>query len=383
MPDPPPTEGALPADGPLRLTPEGLYCVPAEAWIDPWRPVPRALITHAHADHARPGSGAYWASAPGDGVLRARLGSTLPLTTLPYGDTLQLGGARVSFHAAGHVLGSAQILIEAAGERWLISGDYKRETDPSCAPFSPVQADVLISEATFGLPIYQWAPGAAVAREILHWWRGTPDLPSVLFCYAFGKAQRILAELHALGVREEVLLHGAIQGLMEPYREAGVAMVPTAPLSAVPKGTSLAGRLTLAPPSAQRTPWMRRFAQAQTAFASGWMTVRGVRRRRGVGRGFVLSDHADWPSLVRTIVDSGARRVYLTHGQGDSLARYLRDEKAIDAQPLRSGETGAWSREEESERAGIQVAEPSEALSGASALDGSSSSSPLSQVTGG
>jgi putative mRNA 3-end processing factor len=205
----------------------------------------------------------------------------------------------------------------------------------------------------------------------------------VLFCYAFGKAQRVLAELHALGVREEVLLHGAMQGLMGPYRDAGIAMVPTAPVSTVPKGQSLAGRLTLAPPSAQRTPWMRRFAQAQTAFASGWMTVRGVRRRRGVGRGFVLSDHADWSSLVRTIVETGARRVYLTHGQGDSLARYLQEVQGMDVQPLRSGEAGAWSREEESERAGIQGAEPSEALSGASALDGSSSSSPLSQVTGG
>ena len=338
---------ALPPDGPLQLTPEGLYCVPAGAWIDPWRPVPRALITHAHADHARSGSGAYWASAPSEGVLRARLGATLPLTPIPYGAPLKLGDARISFHSAGHVLGSAQILIETAGERWLISGDYKRDADPSCAPFTPVRADVLISEATFGLPIYQWAPGAAVASDILRWWQDTPDHPSVLFCYAFGKAQRVLAELHALGVREEVLLHGAIQGLMDPYREAGIAMVPTAPLSGVPKGQSLAGRLTLAPPSAQRTAWMRRFPQAQTAFASGWMTVRGVRRRRGVGRGFVLSDHADWPSLVRTILESGARSVYLTHGQGDHLARYLQEVEGVDAQPLRGNEAEAWSREEE------------------------------------
>lgn len=338
---------ALPADGPLRLTPQGLYCVPADAWIDPWRPVPRALITHAHADHARTGSGAYWASAASDGVLRARLGANLPLTTLPYGDTLRLGDARLTFHSAGHVLGSAQILIEAAGERWLISGDYKRDADPSCTPYTPVRADVFISEATFGLPIYQWPPGPAVAREILDWWRGAPDLPSVLFCYAFGKAQRVLAELWALGVREEVLLHGAMQTLIGPYRDAGIAMVPTAPVSGVPKGESLAGRLILAPPSAQRTPWMRRFARAQTAFASGWMTVRGVRRRRGVGRGFVLSDHADWPSLVRTIVETGAQRVLLTHGQGDALARFLQEVEGVNAQPLRSGEPGAWSREEE------------------------------------
>ncbi len=347
---------ALPADGPLRLTPQGLYCQPADAWIDPWRPVSRALITHAHADHARSGSGAYWASAASEGVLRARLGADLPLATRPYGDTLRLGDAHVTFHSAGHVLGSSQILIEAAGERWLISGDYKRDADPSCDPFTPVRADVFISEATFGLPIYQWPPGPVVAREILEWWRGAPEIPSVLFCYAFGKAQRVLAELHALGVEEEVLLHGAMQTLIGPYREGGIAMGRTAPLSAVPKGESLAGRLILAPPSAQATPWMRRLARAQTAFASGWMTVRGVRRRRAVGRGFVLSDHADWPSLVRTILETGARQVFLTHGQGDALARYLQEVEGVKAQPLRSGEAGAWSREEE-EAASAPVAE--------------------------
>jgi putative mRNA 3-end processing factor len=280
-------------------------------------------------------------------VLRARLGANLPLTVLPYGDTLRLADARISFHSAGHVLGSAQILIEAAGERWLISGDYKRDADPSCAPFTPVRADVLISEATFGLPIYQWQPGSVVAREILHWWQAAPEIPSVLFCYAFGKAQRILAELHGLGVRDEVLLHGALQGLVACYREAGIAMVPTVPLSALPKGQSLAGRLILAPPSAQRTPWMRRCAAAQTAFASGWMTVRGARRRRGVGRGFVLSDHADWPSLVRTIVESGAQRVLLTHGQGEPLARYLREVEGVEAHPLGGEVTAGWGEEEE------------------------------------
>ena len=346
MPESRSSTDVLPPDGPLRLTPEGLYCVPARAWIDPWRPVAQALLTHAHADHARPGSGAYWASAPSEGVLWTRLGAEIPLTSLPYGAELKLGEARISFHSAGHVLGSAQILIEAAGERWLISGDYKRDADPSCAPFTPVRADVFISEATFGLPLYRWAPGPVVAREILEWWQGAPAVPSVLCCYAFGKAQRVLAELRALGVQSEVLLHGAIQRLMEPYRAQGIPMVPTRPLSALPRGESHAGRLILAPPSALRTPWMRRFQGAQTGFASGWMAVRGVKRRKGFGRGFVLSDHADWPSLVRTIEDTGARQVFLTHGHGDPLARYLQ-EQGISAQTLRSSEPGAWSREEE------------------------------------
>jgi putative mRNA 3-end processing factor len=348
----------LPADGPLRLTPEGLYCVPARAWIDPWRPVPQALLTHAHADHARPGSGAYWASAQSEGVLRTRLGAEIALTSVPYGAELKLGEARISFHSAGHVLGSAQILIEAAGERWLISGDYKRDPDPSCAPFSPIRADVFISEATFGLPLYRWVPGQEVARQILDWWQNAPHLPSVLCCYAFGKAQRLLAELQALGVPSEVLLHGAIQRLMEPYRAEGISMVPTRPLSALPRGESLAGRLILAPPSALRTPWMRRFPRAQTAFASGWMAVRGVKRRQGFGRGFVLSDHADWPSLVRTIEQTGARQVFLTHGHGDPLARYLQEERGLSVQTLRSSEPSAWSREEEAtSTAGCEVAE--------------------------
>ena len=345
-------------DGPLRLTPEGLYCVPARAWIDPWRPVPQALLTHAHADHARPGSGAYWGSSPSEGVLRTRLGAEIPLTSLPYGAELKLGEARISFHSAGHVLGSAQILIEAAGERWLISGDYKRDPDPSCAPFTPIRADVFISEATFGLPLYRWTPAPEVARQILDWWQEAPALASVLCCYAFGKAQRLLAELQALGVEREVLLHGAIQRLMEPYRAEGISMVPTRPLSALPRGGSLAGRLILAPPSALRTPWMRRFPRVQTAFASGWMAVRGVKRRKGFGRGFVLSDHADWPSLVRTIEETGAQQVFLTHGHGDPLARYLQEVRGLSAQTLRSNEPGAWSREEETNStAEVEVAD--------------------------
>ncbi len=322
------------ADGLLRLTPEGLHCPAADVWIDPWRPVPRALITHAHADHARPGCGEYWAVAAGEGILRRRLGSSLCLHGLPYGAEFRLGGVRLSFHSAGHVLGSAQIRLEAGGESWLVSGDYKRDADPSCAPFEPVSADVLITEATFGLPLYRWQPGSQVTAEIEQWWKGAPERPSILFCYAFGKAQRVLAELHALGCREEVLLHGAVQALMEPYRQQGVALAATRPLSALPRGESLAGRLVIAPPSAHRSPWMKRFRSPQTAFVSGWMAVRGARRRRGYGRGFVMSDHADWDGLLRTVRESGARQVYVTHGQGEALARYLREVEGIDAAPL-------------------------------------------------
>ncbi len=329
----------LPADGLLTLTPQGLYCAAADAWIDPWRPVPRALITHAHADHARSGSGTYWAVGSAEGILRQRLGQAIDLNNVTYGHEWRLGDAKLSFHSAGHVLGSAQIRLEAGGESWLVSGDYKRDPDPSCSPFEPVRADVLITEATFGLPIYRWRPGKEVAAELLQWWRGAPDRPSVLFCYAFGKAQRVLAELHGLGVEEEVLLHGAVQALVEPYRTQGIAMAPTRALSSLPRDASVAGRLVLAPPSAHRTPWMRRLPRAQTAFASGWMAVRGARRRRGFERGFVLSDHADWDGLVRTARESGARQIYVTHGHSDGLARYLREEEGIAAAPLQATTT--------------------------------------------
>ncbi|MFM7228307.1 MAG: ligase-associated DNA damage response exonuclease [Cyanobacteriota bacterium] len=324
----------LPADGLLTLTPQGLYCRAAEAWIDPWRPVPRALLTHAHADHARPGSGCYWAVASSEGIVRRRLGSAIELLPVEYGQRLRIGDARVSFHSAGHVLGSAQILLEAGGERWLVSGDYKRCADPSCEPFAPVTADVFITEATFALPIYRWRPGAEVAADLLDWWRSAPERPSLLFAYAFGKAQRLLAELAALGVTDEILLHGAVEALMDPYREAGVALPPTRPVASVGRGESLAGRLVIAPPAAHRSVWMQRFHRPQTAFVSGWMAVRGARRRRGYERGFVLSDHADWPGLLQTVRDTGARQIYVTHGQGHGFARYLRDHESLAAEAL-------------------------------------------------
>ena len=318
----------------IERTPEGLYCRAADAWVDPWRPVPRALITHAHADHARPGCGEYWAVASSEGVLRQRLGQDITLHPVQYGEEHWLGQCRVSFHSAGHVLGSAQIRLEVDGEVWVVSGDYKRDADPSCEPFEPVPCDVLITEATFGLPIYRWQTGTEIAEEIRAWWQGDRQRPSLLFCYAFGKAQRLMAELNAIGVDDEVLLHGAVETVTRHYRAAAVPMTPSRPVSDLPRSDTLAGRLVLAPPSAHRSSWMRRFRSPQTGFASGWMAVRGARRRRGYERGFVLSDHADWPGLIQTVRQSGARKVYVTHGQSDVLARYLREIEGIEAEPL-------------------------------------------------
>jgi putative mRNA 3-end processing factor len=319
----------------VTVTPEGLYCPQGDFHIDAWRPVNRTLITHAHGDHARWGSQQYLGTRPSRGLLRKRLGAEADITTLDYGECLTIGGVTVSFHPAGHVLGSAQIRLEYQDEVWVVSGDYKRDADPTCLPFEVVPCDTFITEATFALPIYRWDDTRRVAEEVLHWWDTNREAgrASVLFCYALGKAQRLLAELARVTDRE-VFVHGATHALVELYREAGVPMLPTRPVSEAEKGTSYAGALVLAPPSAAGSTWMRRFGEHETGFASGWMRVRGNRRRRGYDRGFVLSDHADWPGLLRTAKETGASRVLATHGSSDTLSRYLRENLGIDAAPL-------------------------------------------------
>jgi putative mRNA 3-end processing factor len=231
------------------------------------------------------------------------------------------------------VLGSAQIRVEHGNEVWVVSGDYKRASDPTCAPFEVVPCTAFISEATFALPVYRWQPPAEVARQIYEWWQADLSRPSLLFCYAFGKAQRVLAELMRFTDRP-VYLHGAVTRLTQLYRDQGVQMLPTRSLNEADVGSTFAGELIIAPPSAHRSPWMKRFKLPQTAFASGWMAVRGNRRRRGYERGFVLSDHIDWTNLIKTIEETGASRVLLTHGQTDPVARYLREVKGLDAQTL-------------------------------------------------
>lgn len=319
----------------ITVRPEGLYCEAGEFYIDPWRPVDMALITHAHSDHARSGSSHYRATRISEGILRKRLGEAIDLQGVEYGEPFKLGSTWVSFHPAGHVLGSAQIRVERGDEVWVVSGDYKRGDDPTCAPFEVVPCDRFITEATFGLPIYRWASGEEIARQIYDWWQGDVERPSLLFCYAFGKAQRILGELKKFTDRP-VYVHGAIHVLTEIYRQRGVEMVTTLPASELPKGYKFQGDLVLAPPSAHRSTWMKRFTQPQTAFASGWMAVRGARRRRGYERGFVLSDHADWTGLVNTALQTGAKQVYVTHGQSDVLSRYLTEIHGLEAVPLKT-----------------------------------------------
>jgi putative mRNA 3-end processing factor len=302
--------------------PEGLYCPAGDFHIDPWRPVARAVITHAHSDHARLGHGHYLASEASAGVLRARLGD-IALQTLAYGERIVHHGVTLSLHPAGHVLGSAQVRLEHGGAVWVASGDYKVAADPTCAPFEPVRCDVFITESTFGLPIYRWCPDEELFAGIDDWWGRNvlAGRASVLACYSFGKAQRVLAGVDASIA--PIIVHGAVQPLNEAYRAAGVALPPTMHVSEVKDRADLRRALVVCPPSAVASPWMRRFGDASTAFASGWMQVRGTRRRGGYDRGFALSDHADWPGLLSAIEATGAQRVIVTHGSGPVLARYL------------------------------------------------------------
>ena len=311
----------------IQVTPQGLYCPQGDFYVDPWGKVERAVVTHGHSDHARLGSQQYFCSVASVPILQHRLPQAGDIQPLAFGETLQLGKATVSLHPAGHILGSAQVRIAAEGEVWVVTGDYKRCADPTCEPFEVVPCDALITEATFGAPVYQWQPGSETVGEIYQWWMANRrlGLTSLLFCYALGKAQRVLAELTRF-TDEEVYTHGAVEAITAIYRQQGVAMLPTRVTTDLLKDHSYTGALIIAPPSAHRSVWMKRFKNVSTGFASGWMRVRGHRRRRGYQRGFVLSDHADWPGLLRTVQETGANQIYVTHGYKDLLARYLSHE---------------------------------------------------------
>jgi putative mRNA 3-end processing factor len=317
----------------LRTTDRGLYCEAGDFYIDPWRPVDRAVITHAHSDHARWGMGSYLAANPGVRILHQRVGDEANISGVDFGETHVINSVRVTFYPAGHILGSAQILVEHQGERWVVSGDYKTEQDPTCAAFEPVPCHVFITECTFGLPIYHWRPDDEVFSEINEWWQANQAAgrASLLMGYALGKSQRALA-----GINPEIgpiCVHGAIQPVNDAYLAAGVNLPATFRVAELERGFDYSKALILAPPSAEGTTWTRRFGAYSTAFMSGWMAIRGTRRRRSVDRGFVLSDHVDWPSLLTSIAATGAERVLATHGYTATLVRYLRDQ-GMDADVL-------------------------------------------------
>lgn len=322
---------------------QGLFCPAGGFWIDPWRPVARAVITHAHADHLRPGCASYLVARPGLALARARLPADAHIEAIDYGHPITINGVRLSLHPAGHVLGSSQVRLEHDGEVWVVSGDYKVDPDPTCEPFEPVRCHTFISECTFGLPIYRWPTQQATAERIADLWQEAACKRTALLvgAYALGKAQRLLAMLGS--DPGEILLHGAVDRLTAVYRDCGVRLPATHPVAGAARGRDWAGALVIAPPSALNSSWARRFGAAPRVLASGWMTVRGARRRRGVDAGLVLSDHADWPGLLRAIEATGAGRVLLTHGHTAPLVRTLQ-QAGVDAATLRTeygGEEGS------------------------------------------
>jgi putative mRNA 3-end processing factor len=317
----------------IEPTPSGLFCRSGNFYIDPRRPVKRAVITHAHADHAREGCLSYLCTRETKALLTARLGSGIQIETLEYGQVLSINAVRLSLHPAGHILGSAQVRVEKDGFVCVVSGDYKRHLDPTCAPFEPLRCHIFVSESTFGLPIFRWPEPNQVMAEINSWWRSNREegRTSILFAYALGKAQRILDKLDTtIG---PILTHGAVEKLNQCYRDIGINLPQTHYVGEYKEKDLIKGALVIAPPSADHPAWMRRFPQRSRAFASGWMRIRGNRRRRAVDRGFVLSDHSDCDGLIRTLKASGAHKILLTHGYATELVRWLQaqgyDARAI------------------------------------------------------
>jgi putative mRNA 3-end processing factor len=310
----------------IELSDAGLYCAAGGFHIDPWSPVERSVITHAHSDHARAGSQSYLTSRAGQALLRARIGDEGAIQGVEYGERIAMGEVTVSLHPAGHILGSAQIRIESRGEVWVVSGDYKLAPDATCTQFDPQRCHTFVTESTFALPIYRWDSVPETTIAIHDWWRANREAgrTSVLFAHPLGKAQRVLSMLdRSIG---PVCAHGAVEKYSAIYRAQGIALPP---MQEVVKGA-----LVLAPPSAMGSPWLKRFGVISTAMASGWMRIRGARRRRSLDRGFALSDHADWAGLLRAIDETRAEAIWVTHGYRAPLARWLEERgrcvKTID-----------------------------------------------------
>lgn len=308
----------------LTFTKNGIYCPAGDFYIDPWRPVRNALITHAHADHARPGHGAYLCTDGTAPVMRHRLGE-INCQIQPYGVNQQIGDAHVSFHPAGHVPGSAQIRVEVGGEVWVVSGDYKVEPDGLSTPFEPVPCHSFITECTFGLPVFRWPSQAKVSARINDWWAANAAAGrlSLIGAYSLGKAQRILHIVdQSFG---PILTHGAVEATNAVLRAQGIALPETIQITAETRIKDYPGALVVAPPAAFGSAWARKLGPHSTGFSSGWMQLRGVRRRRAADRGFVMSDHADWDGLLSAINLTGAENIYVTHGYTDIFARHLNE----------------------------------------------------------
>lgn len=316
---------AHPAARWLHPRPEGLYCAPGDFFIDPVRPVDRAVITHGHSDHARPGHARVLATAETLAVMAERLGADHAAATqaLGYGEALTIGDVTVTLVPAGHVLGSAQVAIEHKGQCAVVSGDYKRSPDPTCAPFEVRRCDLFVTEATFGLPVFRHEPADREVARLLASMERNADRAHLVGVYGLGKCQRVLALIRQAGYAEPIYLHGALRGVTTLYEELGQDFGELRAVTEAPDKT-LAGGLVLCPPSALADRWTRRFADPLPALASGWMRVRARARQRGAELPLIISDHADWPELIRTIEDTEAEEIWVTHGREDALLHQIK-----------------------------------------------------------
>jgi putative mRNA 3-end processing factor len=312
-----------PVESWLYPTERGLYCAPAGVHIDPHHAVDRAIITHGHADHARPGHGAVLATAETIAIMRTRMGDACADTfqSAAYGEIIQLGEVEAMLAPAGHVLGSAQVVLTYNGARAVISGDYKRQRDPTCEPFTPVACDVFVTEATFGLPVFRHGDPQTELEKLFASLRQFPERAHLIGVYGLGKCQRLIAELRAAGYDKPVWLHGALVGVTELYQSLGIDLGEIRQVKDAE--TKLAGEVVLCPPSAVQDRWSRRLEDPVSIFASGWMRVRGRARQRGVELPLIISDHVDWPDLFETIVETGAPEIWVTHGREDAVVHQL------------------------------------------------------------
>jgi putative mRNA 3-end processing factor len=335
----------------LEFTDCGIFCSKGNFYIDPWKPVDDAVITHAHSDHARWGHKRYLAHHLSKQVLLYRLGE-INLQTVAYGEKVYKNGVEISLHPAGHVIGSAQIRIESEGEIWVVSGDYKVEDDGVSTPFEPVRCHHFISECTFGMPVYQWKPQAQVFDDMNSWWRTNlaNGIATVVVGYSLGKAQRIIQNLD-LNIGK-IYTHGTIENTTQALRNNGVILNPTERITPETPREGIKKGIVLAPPSSVGTSWMRKFGPYSFGYCSGWMAIRGAKRRRAADRGFILSDHADWSGLISAIDATGCEKIYLTHGYQASFARYL-SEIGFDAHEVHT----LFGNEEEEQAEGQKIDE--------------------------
>ena len=313
-------------DSLLSFTNKGIFCPEGKFYIDPWRPVKKALITHAHADHSRPGHQHYLAHHHSETIMRQRLGDDIEIETTEYDKSININGVKVSFHPAGHIPGSAQIRMQYKGKIAVVSGDYKLENDGLSTPFEPVKCHEFVTETTFGLPIYQWKPQNETFNEINQWWKQNQEngKTSVIFAYALGKAQRIMKNVDStIG---KIFTHGAVENATEALRKTGLQLPNTIKITNDISKKDYQGNLVIATPASIGTPWMKKLAPYSTGIASGWMMLRGTRRRKAADRGFVLSDHADWNGLLEAVKLSEAETVYSTHGYSNVFTKYLQEQ---------------------------------------------------------